>query len=209
LCTPQHWQQVTEITKKERDFLQGSTLNWILSVIDIAHRTENGDVAIYGTFDADRLVGCIVVRALQENLIAEAAFCCVLPEYREKGLAKQLTLGITYAADQTSARLLFADAVTSHSSTQQFLDWTGFFPVGILPDFELFGTCESGVPEPATLVRYVRFCKGNDNKWLERMNNSKLNARAKKLANLVRELLLDGDPSGNVIEFSKLRKKAG
>jgi hypothetical protein len=202
---------VAQVAKSENAFLENSVLKWLLNPSEITQKLQDPNFALYGIFVSHTLLGFSLIRLLAADSVLELALCCVLPHFRMQNIAIELTLGITIVADQTSAHLLYADAVCFHNQVQTGLESLGFAPFGFLPHFETFGTSESGLDSQQTLVRYVRFPKEDPLPWLNSLSALKLTPQSLRLLNSILAGLHNSlnaeEDNSRVIPFP--HKKAG
>jgi hypothetical protein len=193
---------VAKLAQNYQPILQHSILRWLLKPETVAERLRDPNLALYGMFVEQNLAGFGLLRAFQTDLVVEGAFVCTAPRYQREGLATDIILGGTLIADMTPAILFYADAVSSHVMSQKALESVGCIPVGILPNFEKFGSeCDRFGPNE-TLIRYVRFPHNNPGLWLERMKGAKLTPLAARLYKTIEETLLEIKSDENNEEHS-------
>jgi hypothetical protein len=176
---------VSRVARTEEGFLENSVLKWLLYPTEIAKKLEDPNFALYGNFVNNELVGFTLLRLLPADSVLELALCCVLPQFRMQNIAVELTLGVTIVADQTSAHLLYADAVCFHNQVQTGLESLGFSPFGFLPHFETFGSHDTGIDAQQTLIRYVRFPKEDPTAWVESLRSLKLTPQSLRVLNSI------------------------
>jgi hypothetical protein len=178
---------VAQVAKTENAFLENSVLKWLLNPSEITQKLQDPNFALYGIFVDKALAGFELLRAIPNDNVLELALCCTEPRFRSQGIGEDLTLGVSVAADQTSAHLMYSDALCTHNKAQRGLESAGFQPVGILPDFETFGSQSNH--QPQTLVRYVRFPHGDSSLWQENTQNFQLTQKSKRVLSAILTLL--------------------
>ncbi len=178
---------VAQVAKSENAFLESSVLKWLLNPTEIAQKLQDPNFALYGIFVNKRLASFELIRCLPNENILELALCCTNPEFRSQGICDDLTYALTLVADQTSAQLFYSDALCTHSKAQRALETCGFIPVGILPNFETFGSQSNH--QPQTLVRYVRFPRGDASLWKKSAQNFHLTQKSRRMLFVILSVL--------------------
>ncbi len=180
---------IVALARHHQPILQHSILSWLLSPETAAERLRDANLAIYGLYVRGHLAGFGLLRAFQTDLVIEGAFVCTAPHFMREGVARDIIHAVTMVSDLTPAVLFYADAVSSHPMSQRALESVGCIPVGILPNFEKFGTDQSEFGPNETLIRYVRFPHNDAGRWLDRMELARLTPLALELLTIIRNRL--------------------
>ncbi len=194
--------RVAEMCSQEAPFLHGRcVLNWLTDSAMVEKKFEDPDFGFFGVWCNDELVGVVIFKAHQVDLVLELAFCCVDKSYKNIKCSEMISLFAVSLLKNTRAHVVYADCVTHFLGAQNAVESAGFRPIGVQLAMEVFGG-KDGSLSRATTVRYAFYAdevKCN----LPQPNELRLTHRSFKLFEAVKSALEHDDDNVVHIPFNK------
>jgi hypothetical protein len=197
-CHEESAVRVAKMCSLEAPFLNGRcVLNWLTNPELIKEKFHDPDFGFFGVWRNDSVVGVVILKAHQIDLVIELAFCCVNSEYKSTKCSEMIARFSVSLLKNTRAHVLYADCVTHILGAQNALESVGFLPIGVQLGMEIFGG-KGGSLSRATTIRYAFYAKEIEASVFQ-LDQLRLTRRSLILLEAVRSAIRNVDD--NVVDF--------
>ena len=194
--------EIASLCSREAAFLKGRcALSWLVDEVKILEKTHDRDLSLFGFWSDDELVGVILLKAHQLDLVIEYAFVCLRSDFKTHEATCCTVRFALEVMRRSGAHLLYADCVTHIIGAQNAVEACGLRPIGVQLGFEIFGG-KGDECSRATTIRYAKFLAEVESRVLD-VSRLRLTPQASSLVALVTEAFVEKetDDGGDVVFF--------